>query len=228
MSDRPDRRDDAEIEANEIDASEIEAKLRELNAEDLEMLQPPPAVWDSISSAVHASDGPDEEPEGRVVPLAPRRRRARRVFWSSAAAAALVIAGVAALVIASGDTDTLIAKTTLAYDSDSFDPLGAQARAGAELIASNGRHRIALTDADLPAAEADADLEAWLIRPDDQGGVADLVSLGLVDPANPGSLAVPSGYDPTLYSVVDISVEPRDGDPAHSGRSILRGVLEKL
>ncbi|MXV86058.1 MAG: anti-sigma factor [Acidimicrobiales bacterium] len=82
-----------------------------------------------------------------------------------------------------------------------------------------------LVDASLPAAGSGADLEAWLIQPDDHGNVADLVSLGLIDPADPGSLAVPLGYDPSLYSVVDISVEPRDGDPAHSGRSILRGVL---
>ena len=40
-----------------------------------------------------------------------------------------------------------------------------------------------------------------------------------------GSLAVTAGYDPGDYSVVDISVEPRDGDAGHSGRSILGGSL---
>ena len=212
MSDRPDRRDDAEIEA----------KLRELHAEGLELLQPPPEVWDGIESAVRSGD----EPDRRVVPLEPRRRRARRVVLSSAAAAVLAIAGVAAWVATTSDFDAVIASSTLAYDPDSFDPLGAAARASAELVERDGGHRIVIVDAVLPAVEADADLEAWLIRPDDQGNVADLVSLGLVDPADPGSLAVPAGYDPALYSVVDISVEPRDGDPAHSGRSILRGMLE--
>ena len=212
MSDRPDRRDDAEIEA----------KLRELHAEGLELLQPPPEVWDGIESAVRSGD----ELGGRVVPLEPRRRSARRIVLSGAAAAVLAIAGVAAWVATTGDPDAVIASSTLAYDPDSFDPLGAAARASAELVERDGGHRIVIVDAVLPAVEAEADLEAWLIRPDDQGNVADLVSLGVVDPADPGSLAVPAGYDPALYSVVDISVEPRDGDPAHSGRSILRGMLE--
>ncbi len=74
-----------------------------------------------------------------------------------------------------------------------------------------------------PTPEAGADLEVWLIRPDADGNVADLVSLGVVDPADPGSLDVPGGYVPDAYYVVDISVEPRDGDAGHSGRSILRG-----
>ena len=65
----------------------------------------------------------------------------------------------------------------------------------------------------------------WLIRPDAEGNVADLVSLGVIDPESPGSLAVTAGYDPGDYSVVDISVEPRDGDAGHSGRSILGGSL---
>ena len=107
-----------------------------------------------------------------------------------------------------------------------FDALGARARAGADLIAGDGGHSIELVDAALPSPEAGADLEVWLIRPDDEGNVADLVSLGVVDPADPGSLDVPAGYDPGAYFVVDISVEPRDGDPTHSGRSILRGPLE--
>ena len=211
MSDRPGRRDDAEIEAT----------LRELGADGLELLEPPPDVWEGIESAVRTG----EEPEGRVVPLEPRRRRVRPMVLSGAAAVALVIAGVAAYVATRDDPAAVVASATLAYDPDAFDPLGAQAAAGAELLIRNGRHQVQLVDAELPAPEAGADLEAWLIRPDDQGNVADLVSLGLVDPADPGSLAVPPGYDPSLYTVVDISVEPRDGDPAHSGRSILRGIL---
>lgn len=212
MSDRPDRRDDAEIEAT----------LRGLDAEGLELIQPPPEVWEGIESAVRTGD----EPDGGVVPLEPRRRRARRIVLSGAAAVTLAIAGVAVWVATTGDPDAVIASSTLAYDPDSFDPLGAEAQADAELIESDGGHRIVLVDAVLPAVEAGADLEAWLIRPDEQGNVADLVSLGVVDAADPGNLAVPAGYDPALYSVVDISVEPRDGDPAHSGRSILRGMLE--
>ena len=39
------------------------------------------------------------------------------------------------------------------------------------------------------------------------------------------SLEVPSGVDLTEYPVVDVSVEPLDGDPSHSGVSVVRGRL---
>ena len=70
--------------------------------------------------------------------------------------------------------------------------------------------------------------EAWLIRPDVAGNVANLVSLGVIDPTDPGSLAVPAGYDPDAYFVVDISIEPSDGNAAHSGRTILRRPLHGI
>lgn len=216
MTDRPDRRDDADIEA----------MLRDLAPEDLELLEPPPAVWEGIASTLGASGDTADDADDVVVPLAPRRRRAWRIAVPSAAAAvALVIAGFAVYAVTADGPD-VIASAALAYDPDAFDPLGAQAQAAADLVADDGHHRIQLVDASLPSAGSEADLEAWLIQPDDQGNVADLVSLGLIDPADPGSLAVPPGYDPSIYSVVDISVEPRDGDPAHSGRSILRGTLQ--
>ena len=74
----------------------------------------------------------------------------------------------------------------------------------------------------------DVTQEVWLIRPDAAGNVAGRVSLGVIDPTDPGSLAVPAGYDPDAYFVVDISVEPRDGDASHSGRTILRGPLQDI
>ena len=60
---------------------------------------------------------------------------------------------------------------------------------------------------------------------DGDGNPADVQPVSLVDPTAPGTYAVPAELDPDTYSVVDISIEPRDGDDAHSGRSILRGQL---
>ncbi len=210
--------------------ADIEAKLRGFTAADLNLVEPPERVWQGIESALlntgdaSSDDTGTDNTDPVVVPLEPHRRRARRFALPSVAAAALAIAGIAAYAVIRDNPD-VIATAALVYDSDRFDPLGAQAQASAELIVQDSRHRIDLIDAQLPTAGADADLEAWLIQPDSQGNVADLVSLGLVDPADKVSLVVPEGYDPLVYSVVDISVEPRDGDPAHSGRSILRGAL---
>jgi hypothetical protein len=65
----------------------------------------------------------------------------------------------------------------------------------------------------------DGFLEVWVIDPE----VTKLVSLG---PSRPdGSYDLPSGLDPEEFPVVDVSVEPLDGDPAHSGDSVLRGTL---
>ena len=90
------------------------------------------------------------------------------------------------------------------------------------LVNDGGALRVEVDEADLPSVEgAGADLELWLIDPDPDGVPEDLVSLGPLDPVSPGPRTVPASIDPATFSVVDISVEPRDGDPTHSGRSIL-------
>lgn len=201
--------------------ADLEAMLHALNAEELELLQPPDDVWAAIESAAH----PVEETEDTVVPMQSRWPSTRRLVLGAAAVLVLVAAGVAAFMLTRDDPGRVVASASLAYDPGNFDELGVEARAGVDLIADSGGHRIVIVDAALPSPEAGADLEMWLIRPDIEGNVADLVSLGVVDPADLGSLQVPAGYDPGAYYVVDISVEPRDGDEAHSGRSILRGPL---
>jgi hypothetical protein len=51
------------------------------------------------------------------------------------------------------------------------------------------------------------------------------VSLGSfrVGPDGRATLEVPLPVDPSRYRFLDVSVEPDDGDPSHSSRSILRG-----
>ena len=70
-------------------------------------------------------------------------------------------------------------------------------------------------DAQVPATEV---REVWLIRSDASG----LVSLGLLDGSS-GRFVVPAGIDLGEFTLVDVSAEPIDGDPAHSGDSIVRG-----
>jgi len=67
--------------------------------------------------------------------------------------------------------------------------------------------------------------EAWLIDAD----TGAMVSLGPVRTLGQGEvtaeLAVPRGLDVDVYDVVDVSAEPLDGDPTHSGVSLARGTL---
>ena len=188
---------------------------------DLELLDPPDQIWQGIESVVSA----DRDTAASVVPLDSRRRNLRRVFRGVAAAVVAALIGVVVFVSVSEDAEEVLATATLAYDPLSFDSLGATAAAGANLVSEDGRLTVALVDATLPSPGAGADLEVWLIQPDDQGNVVDLVSLGVVSPVDPQNLEVPRSHDPAVYFVVDISVEPRDGDAGHSGRSILRGAL---
>ena len=60
----------------------------------------------------------------------------------------------------------------------------------------------------------------WLIDPETSG----LVSLGLLSGAS-GTFTIPTDVDLSQYSVVDVSQEPNDGNPTHSGDSIVRGQL---
>ncbi len=206
------------------DDSEIEAALRDLGADDTELLEPPPSVWDGIQAAVRDSE---QQPGSNVASMARRRKRRQIILAAAAAVILLAAVAVALTTLGTDDPGRVVATAELGHDPESFDPLGAQARGRAELVEQSGGHTIDISDASLVQPGTGADLEVWLIRPDGQGGIADLVSIGLIDPDDPASLDVPAGYDPLVYYIVDISIEPRDGDAAHSGRTILRGPLER-
>ena len=53
-----------------------------------------------------------------------------------------------------------------------------------------------------------------------------LVALGVLPEGDVGEFEVPQGLLDEGYRIVDISVEPDDGDPTHSGDSIVRGALD--
>jgi anti-sigma factor RsiW len=62
--------------------------------------------------------------------------------------------------------------------------------------------------------------EVWLIDPT----VTKMVPIGVLSGAQ-GRFTLPAGVSLADYPVVDVSLEPLDGNPAHSGKSVLRGTL---
>jgi hypothetical protein len=62
--------------------------------------------------------------------------------------------------------------------------------------------------------------EVWLIDPDTFA----MVGLGALTDES-GRFPVPEGLDLSEYRVVDVSLEPFDGDPVHSRDSVVRGEL---
>ena len=52
-----------------------------------------------------------------------------------------------------------------------------------------------------------------------------MVALGFLTAGTEGDFVVPAGLLGSGYRTVDISLEPDDGNPAHSGVSLARGTL---
>ncbi|WP_350278823.1 anti-sigma factor [Kribbella sp. HUAS MG21] len=63
--------------------------------------------------------------------------------------------------------------------------------------------------------------EVWLINADGQR----MVSLGVLNPLTGSTFQVPAGLTSQGYRIVDVSLEPEDGNPEHSRDSVIRGTL---
>ncbi|HEX2074068.1 MAG TPA: anti-sigma factor [Geodermatophilus sp.] len=191
---------------------------------------PPPRVWDAIAAATGVSAAPrpeavagsapeaapareEPEPGAQVRELRPRRSR----LLSAAAAALVVGAGIGAGAVALGsrsDDGTAVATTEL-------DPLEGSSASGRAAVVERGDGSRVL-DVELSAQTLeDAYYEVWLLEP----GAQQMVSVGVIQ-GGEGRLELPPGLDLGAYPVVDVSVEPLDGDPTHSGVSVARGVLD--
>lgn len=150
-----------------------------------------------------------------VTPLAPRRRL-RGAWLAVAAAAGLVVGGAGATMWwqARPDGSTLLASAVL-------EPLPGWSETGTAQVRTAGDgSRTLVVDLDSTPGN-EGFLEVWLLKPD----VSGLVSLGTLD-GTTGEFALPPGLDLTEFPVVDVSDEPLDGEPAHSGVSVVRGALD--
>lgn len=175
---------------------------------------PVPAAGPATAIEPDAAEAVAPRHRSRVRP----RRRSSATMWILAASMALVVAIGAGVWIARALTPSsaVIASAELAAFPDHPDAVG-QAEVDDD---GDGRRTLTVT---LEGDElADGDYrEVWLIREDGQA----LISLGVLDDAS-GTFRVPDGVDLDEYRLVDISFEPVDGDPAHSGDSIVRGELD--
>jgi hypothetical protein len=212
------------------------ATARALTHDDLRFDEPPPGLWDRIAARAAAdlpgdpalADHPDRdvdtgEPEpGRVVPIAPTPprhlgRRPRRSAWlagvAAAAAAVVVVAGAVAVVSGDDDDGTVLASAQLGLLPDAEPGTGT---ASAAVVERDGASEL---DMALQVPAAPGFYEVWLIDESVEG----MVSLGPL--RSDGRYQIPPGVDVGAFPIVDVSIEPTDGVPTHSGRSVLRGTL---
>jgi len=165
---------------------------------------PPPALWERIEAEL-ASGSP-------VTTLADRRARrgiAGPIVVGIAAALLLVALPLGlAWRSSTGEPDRTVELAAL----DAFVGAGSAELDGREL-------RVETTGL---VQEEGSSYELWLLDLDN-GELSGLVSLGFIEAD--GTYVIDDDVDLDEFSVVDISVEPNDGNPEHSGNSVLRGEL---
>ena len=184
------------------------------------LVPPAPHVWDRISDELGLSaTTPSDADPAPVTDLSSRRtsRGPRQWRWIAAAAAVGVVVGGAGVWWRTTQTEpaSVLATATL-------EPLpGWDAIGSAVVETSRDGTRVLVVDLDEQDAGDDGFREVWLLKPD----VSGLVSVGTLAGSS-GRFDLPAGLDLTQFSVVDVSEEQFDGDPAHSGNSIVRGALQ--
>ncbi|MFG1815404.1 anti-sigma factor domain-containing protein [Kribbella sp. NPDC049174] len=228
------------------------AELRELSVElgeTPELATPPTQVWDRISADLELAPatttaaepepgtepqpgpgrgpgiGPGRGPEigrangpeaaGGSEPAATRRRTyGRGVLALAASVAAVLGIGIglgAAGLLAVDEQPAPVAAVRL-------EPLPGKSGSGtADLIQAGNELQVSVTGL---SAETGY-YELWLINSDGQR----MVSLGVLDPGQADTFRIPDNLTSQGYLIVDVSLEPNDGNPVHSRDSIVRGTL---
>jgi hypothetical protein len=200
---------------------------------DVELVQPPDDVWKSIHEELGLSPAlsgvPREQRPSRQEAPAVRRHvgsaTARKTYRRRAirrgaavgliAAASLGVGLVAGIVGTSLFSRPSEPRVVAEAELEPFPNWQASGSARIEEDTSGAQHVV--VDVSAP----DGGLrEVWLLDPETSG----LISLGLLSGPT-GTFSLPADVDLDRYSVVDISQEPDDGNPAHSGDSIVRGEL---
>jgi hypothetical protein len=195
----------------------VDAARTPVGAARADLVAPPPSVWAGVRDelVLGARDLADA-PETSVV--TPDSRARHRWLPALVAAGTALVLGIAGGVLWER-RDVEGTGTTVA--SVALDPLpGWQGASGEAVVqeSPDGRRQIVVS-VDAPVPEGTY-REVWLLRPD----VSGLVSLGMLE-GDQGRFDLPDGLDLADYPVVDVSEEHFDGDPGHSGDSVVRGDL---
>jgi hypothetical protein len=181
---------------------------------------PPPHVWEAIAAATGVSAGPaarvPPETAGQADVLPFRSRRRPLLLVAASVVIGAVVGAGAVAVLRGGDSDNVRAVETVA-----LDPLPDENASGtAEVVVRTDGSRALEVKLDAPSL-ADGYYEVWLIEP----SITDMVPLGIAR-SGTQTFELPADLDLRRFPLVDVSKEPLDGNPLHSGVSVARGQLE--
>jgi anti-sigma factor RsiW len=175
--------------------------------------------WDATATSSPRATAADEAPLAPVTPLVPRQR-VRPATWMLAAAGigGIVVGGVATAALTSAPSQP----ATSVEASTALDPLPDWDATGtAELTVTPDGQQVLQVSVETASSVEGGYEEVWLIDRDVKG----MVSLGPLQGSS-GSFVIPEGVDVSDFPIVDVSLEPPDGEPTHSGNSIVRGTLD--
>jgi anti-sigma-K factor RskA len=199
---------------------------RTLQPEDLVTTAPPALVWERIAAETGVGGAPSA-PKATLVRPQPRTGRGepvrerpapsvgtRRLAWVLAAVVLGAVLGGAGTL----GWQSLHRGGTRVVASATLRPLPTKQGTGtAEVEDVNNQRELAVRVTTPPTRRAY--LEVWLMSDPKH-----LISLGTLQSSS-GRFALPAGLDLSKYKIVDVSVEPYDGNPAHSADSLVRGSL---
>ena len=196
----------------------------------LDAPQPPPShLWDGIrhelglsgTASIDDASSPSEPASGAVVPLVRTRR------WPTSFLVAASVAGLLVGVAVALGADTLVSSEPAPVAAPSSSVVAEtqlaalpehQGQGAAEIVETADGTELVVDVSGLSGCEGF--YEVWLIDPDTFA----MVGLGALTDES-GRFPVPDGLDLSQYRVVDVSLEPFDGDPVHSRDSVVRGEL---
>lgn len=175
--------------------------------------EPPAQTLDADSVALSVATDDTASTEIEEKPITGRRRR----WWAVVAAAAAfgLIVGAGATVIINRDRIEVAASTPLTALP------GHTGHGTAELLRARDDPELRVSvEAPLPQ---DRYREVWLINSDGKR----MYSLGVLPASGSGTYPLPAllGNGLEGFTIVDVSIEPYDGNPEHSRDSQVRGTL---
>lgn len=182
---------------------------------------PPPLDIARVTSGDEVPLGDRESELDREV-----RQRGRGGLWLRiggflAAGAALLLVG---FFIGSGtggdESSSTPSGSGEPFVLDSFGEAPNAATGEVQMVSSEG-DQMRLDVSGLKPSPNGEFYELWLL-----GADGELVALGSFRVGDEGkrSIEVPLPVDPGKFKYFDVSIQPENGDPAHSGRSVLRGL----
>jgi hypothetical protein len=209
-----------ESDADDLDYADLATLARTLSLRDAHLDSPPDDLWPAIERRVAAGEHVARAAQDVPNLATERASRTRRRLVAVGAVAATIAAAVGLLTFVArdgGPSGTQVDEVALT--NQGLDVAGAGSHGSATLVRNaDGSYVLDVVASDLPPL-SDGFLELWIIDTSVKG----MYSLGPLHGS--GRYALPEHVDPSAFPIVDVSIEPADGVPAHSGKSILRGQL---